>query len=111
MEVDLVVCGGGLAGLSAALMAGRMGFSVALVEKKTYPFHKVCGEYLSLESRSLIGHLGIPTKNLPLIDTFFCRTHLQVHFQVHFPLVAWELAGIFWIQNYAGWSGRKVVWF
>jgi flavin-dependent dehydrogenase len=54
MEVDLVVCGGGLAGLSAALMAGRMGFSVALVEKKTYPFHKVCGEYLSLESRSLI---------------------------------------------------------
>lgn len=41
--------GGGLAGLAAALdLAGR-GHSVAVVERKQYPFHKVCGEYVSNE--------------------------------------------------------------
>jgi 2-polyprenyl-6-methoxyphenol hydroxylase-like FAD-dependent oxidoreductase len=41
--------GGGLAGLAAALdLAGR-GYRVAVVERKQYPFHKVCGEYVSNE--------------------------------------------------------------
>lgn len=41
--------GGGLAGLAAALdLAGR-GHCVAVVERKQYPFHKVCGEYVSNE--------------------------------------------------------------
>ncbi|GAC1377345.1 MAG: NAD(P)/FAD-dependent oxidoreductase [Hymenobacter sp.] len=41
--------GGGLAGLAAALdLAGR-GHRVAVVERKQYPFHKVCGEYVSNE--------------------------------------------------------------
>ncbi len=41
--------GGGLAGLAAALdLAGR-GHRVAVVERKQYPFHKVCGEYISNE--------------------------------------------------------------
>lgn len=41
--------GGGLAGLAAALdLAGR-GHGVTVVERKQYPFHKVCGEYISNE--------------------------------------------------------------
>lgn len=41
--------GGGLAGLAAALdLAGR-GHRVTVVERKQYPFHKVCGEYVSNE--------------------------------------------------------------
>jgi len=28
----------------------RKGFSVIVSEKEQYPFHKVCGEYISLES-------------------------------------------------------------
>ncbi|HEX8504737.1 MAG TPA: FAD-dependent oxidoreductase [Hymenobacter sp.] len=47
--MDILLIGGGLAGLAAALdLAGR-GHRVAVVERKQYPFHKVCGEYVSNE--------------------------------------------------------------
>jgi flavin-dependent dehydrogenase len=47
--VDILMIGGGLAGLASALdLAGR-GHRVAVVERKQYPFHKVCGEYVSNE--------------------------------------------------------------
>src|SRR5690606_23901235 len=41
--------GGGLAGLIASIRLGRAGFSCLLFEKKIYPFHRVCGEYISNE--------------------------------------------------------------
>ena len=41
--------GGGLAGLAAALDLTGRGYRVAVVERKQYPFHKVCGEYVSNE--------------------------------------------------------------
>ncbi|HEX8327935.1 MAG TPA: FAD-dependent oxidoreductase [Hymenobacter sp.] len=47
--MDILLIGGGLAGLAAALdLAGR-GYQVTVVERKHYPFHKVCGEYVSNE--------------------------------------------------------------
>ncbi|WP_035562050.1 NAD(P)/FAD-dependent oxidoreductase [Hymenobacter sp. IS2118] len=47
--MEILLIGGGLAGLAAALdLAGR-GHQVAVVERKQYPFHKVCGEYVSNE--------------------------------------------------------------
>ncbi|WP_192347670.1 NAD(P)/FAD-dependent oxidoreductase [Algoriphagus sp. Y33] len=45
----IVVIGGGLAGLIAAYLLAKNGQEVLLVEKKRYPFHRVCGEYLSNE--------------------------------------------------------------
>lgn len=47
--IDVVVIGGGLAGLLSALKLSRTGISVCLIEKKNYPFHRVCGEYISNE--------------------------------------------------------------
>lgn len=47
--VDVVIIGGGLAGLLSALKLVRTGISVCLIERKTYPFHRVCGEYISNE--------------------------------------------------------------
>ncbi|MCE7057884.1 NAD(P)/FAD-dependent oxidoreductase [Algoriphagus sp. AGSA1] len=45
----IVVIGGGLAGLVSAYLLAKNGQQVLLVEKKHFPFHRVCGEYLSNE--------------------------------------------------------------
>ena len=62
---DVIIIGGGLAGLVSALELARAGFSVTLIERKTYPFHKVCGEYVSNEVRPYIESLGV---NLDALD-------------------------------------------
>ena len=55
---DVAIIGGGLAGLTAALdLAGR-GHRVAVVERKQYPFHRVCGEYVSNEVLPYLRRLG-----------------------------------------------------
>ncbi|HLW21382.1 MAG TPA: NAD(P)/FAD-dependent oxidoreductase [Cyclobacteriaceae bacterium] len=46
---DIVIIGGGLGGLTAAILLAKNGRSVLLIEKKNYPFHRVCGEYISNE--------------------------------------------------------------
>ncbi|ULQ52603.1 NAD(P)/FAD-dependent oxidoreductase [Flavihumibacter fluvii] len=63
---DVAVIGGGLAGLSAAIQLNRRGYSVILFEKKSYPFHRVCGEYISEESRPFLRELGLPFDQLEL---------------------------------------------
>lgn len=55
---DALLIGGGLAGLAAALdLAGR-GQRVVVVERKQYPFHRVCGEYVSHEVGPYLRRLG-----------------------------------------------------
>ena len=46
---DVIIVGGGLAGLTAATHLSRAGIKVTLFEKHPYPQHKVCGEYISNE--------------------------------------------------------------
>jgi menaquinone-9 beta-reductase len=45
----IIIIGGGLGGLVSAISLVREGVPVTLVEKKNYPFHRVCGEYISNE--------------------------------------------------------------
>lgn len=47
---DLIIIGGGLAGLSSAILSSRQGLKVLVIEKGSYPRHKVCGEFISMES-------------------------------------------------------------
>ncbi|MBO0948704.1 NAD(P)/FAD-dependent oxidoreductase [Fibrella forsythiae] len=61
---DVIIIGGGLAGLVSALELARVGFGVTLVERKTYPFHKVCGEYVSNEVRPYLESLGVDLDGL-----------------------------------------------
>ncbi|GAA4459687.1 hypothetical protein GCM10023189_33710 [Nibrella saemangeumensis] len=65
---DVIVIGGGLAGLVSALELTRSGWSVVLVERKTYPFHKVCGEYVSNEVRPYIESLGVDLNGLGAVN-------------------------------------------
>ncbi|MFH6942626.1 NAD(P)/FAD-dependent oxidoreductase [Flavobacterium sp. FlaQc-50] len=46
---DVIIIGGGLAGLTSALHLSKKGLKVTLMEKSDYPHHKVCGEYISNE--------------------------------------------------------------
>jgi menaquinone-9 beta-reductase len=46
---SVVIIGGGLSGLIAAHCLIRKSISVTVLEKKEYPFHRVCGEYISNE--------------------------------------------------------------
>ena len=63
---DIAIIGGGLAGLSLAIQAGYNGYRTVLFEKETYPFHRVCGEYISLESWNFLEQLGLPLSNMQL---------------------------------------------
>jgi len=67
---DAAIIGGGLGGLTLSIKLAQQGKKVLLLEKETYPFHKVCGEYISLESWDFIESCGIPLKemNLPIIS-------------------------------------------
>ncbi|MGO4771211.1 NAD(P)/FAD-dependent oxidoreductase [Flavobacterium sp. W22_SRS_FK3] len=46
---DVIIIGGGLAGLTGAIHLSKKGLRVTLIEKSEYPRHKVCGEYISNE--------------------------------------------------------------
>src|SRR6201992_3131460 len=66
---DVIIAGGGVAGLALSIQLGKAGYRVALFEKEAYPFHKGCGEYISLESWNFLEELGLPLSdwNLPVI--------------------------------------------
>lgn len=75
MEIEIksyqcAIIGGGLAGLALAIQLADKGIKVILFEKNKYPFHKVCGEYISMESWDFLSELGLPLAdlNLPRIN-------------------------------------------
>ena len=67
---DCGIVGGGLAGLCLAIQLADEGFSVIIFEKNRYPFNKVCGEYISMESFHFLKRLGLPfdSLNIPFIN-------------------------------------------
>lgn len=83
---DCAVVGGGLGGLCLAIQVARAGFSVILFEKGGYPQHKVCGEYISLESWDFLTELGMPLSELSLPRLTQLGISAQDGFMLESPL-------------------------
>ncbi len=58
-DFDIAVIGAGLSGASAAILAAQSGARVVLLESGIAARHKVCGEFLSPESRVQLAWLGV----------------------------------------------------
>ena len=61
---DVLILGGGLAGLTAAIHLSSLGFQVTVIEKNEYPKHKVCGEYISNEVLPYLNWLKLDLEEL-----------------------------------------------
>ncbi|MFV5699022.1 NAD(P)/FAD-dependent oxidoreductase [Flavobacterium sp. ZT3R17] len=61
---EVLIIGGGLAGLTAAIHLSKIGFQVIIVEKNEFPKHKVCGEYISNEVLPYLNWLDLKIANL-----------------------------------------------
>jgi len=58
-DFQVIIVGAGLAGSTAAIHLSQKGKNVLVIEKKAYPRHKVCGEYLSNEVLPYFNSLNI----------------------------------------------------
>src|ERR1700759_3763417 len=87
-KYDVAIVGGGLAGLSLSILLTRKGYRVCLFEKEIYPFHKVCGEYISMESWDFLVGLGIPLNDwgLPKIHQLIVTAPNGESLQESLPL-------------------------
>ena len=56
---DAIIIGAGPAGSTAALLLARAGWAVAIIEKAQFPRRKVCGEFISAATLSLLAQTGI----------------------------------------------------
>ena len=65
----IAIIGGGLAGLISSIQLVRSGIPCTVIEKKSYPFHRVCGEYVSNEALPFLKAAGLYPEhfNLPRI--------------------------------------------
>ncbi|HCE53891.1 MAG: NAD(P)/FAD-dependent oxidoreductase [Lutibacter sp.] len=85
---DVVIVGGGLAGLTSAIHLSKFGVNVLVIEKNAYPKHKVCGEYISNEVLPYLNYLDIDPFILGAkkIDKFLFSTKKNSVIETQLPL-------------------------
>jgi flavin-dependent dehydrogenase len=70
ITTDILIVGGGPAGLATAIAASRRGFRVALADGRQPPIDKACGEGLMPDALTAAGWLGI---SIPAEESFLFR--------------------------------------
>ncbi len=73
---DVAIIGAGIAGNALAKSLADRGWNTVLFERKTFPRHKVCGEFMSPESRSMLNDLGVSDLVESLQPSLINRTRL-----------------------------------
>src|SRR5260370_24852340 len=58
-RAETVIVGGGPAGSATACGLAALGRDVMLIERTAKPHHKVCGEFLSVETQTQLQRLGV----------------------------------------------------
>lgn len=67
---NVVIIGGGISGLLSAIQLANANIPCSVIEKKIYPFHRVCGEYISNETVPFL-------KSLKLFPEVFSPPRIQ----------------------------------
>lgn len=67
-RVETLVVGGGPAGAATACGLAELGREVVLVERSATPHHKVCGEFLSVETQARLRRLGVDAAALGAVS-------------------------------------------
>jgi len=83
---DVIIIGGGLAGLTAAIQLATEQYKILLLERYEYPHHKVCGEYVSNEVMPYLADLEVPLPKTVSIDTLQLSTRRGKSLQTKLPL-------------------------
>lgn len=83
---DTIIIGGGLAGLTAAIELAQKNVRVLVIEKNSYPKHKVCGEYLSEEVVPYLESLEISLNDAVNIDTLEISSQRGKSLKTKLPL-------------------------
>ncbi|MVM39687.1 FAD-binding protein [Spirosoma sp. HMF3257] len=93
-DADVLIIGGGLAGLTAGIHLSQENVRVILIEKHTYPQHKVCGEYVSNEVLPYLQQLGITVDELnpSRIERFLFSTVAGKTIESELPLGGFGLS-------------------
>lgn len=64
--IDVLIAGGGPAGLATAIHAALAGMEAVVVEPRTVPVDKACGEGLMPSGTAALGSLGVRVEGRPL---------------------------------------------